>query len=381
MERKPGIYMIRNCVNGKIYIGKSIDMHKRKINHINELRRGDHKNIYLQRAFNKYGEDSFLFSVVEYCDADKLDEREIYWINKLGSFGGGYNLTCGGEGNTGYVMSEESRKRMSDRMRGVFSGDKNPMFGKSWRNYTSQETIERHDRTIQRKLKENPPNSSPVVCLNTGEHFKTILEASEKLGVKYFRVMYCCSGKMKNCNTKIMDKKVVCVYEKDFQNMSDAEKRARLAVGQTERLRKDSPRAKKIVNLTIGELFDTVTDASEAYKISQSGVSSCLTDRVLSSGKTHDGNPCVWVYLPEYLGMREEDIRNRVEKAKNANKGENKPNARAVVCLTTGDIFSNATEAAKSFHIDTSSLVKCCKGKQASCGKLNGEKLTWQYVS
>jgi predicted GIY-YIG superfamily endonuclease len=94
-----GIYKIENLINGKIYIGQSIDIEKRWSVHKAELNRNYHCNNHLQNAWNKYGEENFEFVIIEECDNSQLNEREIYWIDKYGSYINGYNLTSGG-GNT-----------------------------------------------------------------------------------------------------------------------------------------------------------------------------------------------------------------------------------------------------------------------------------------
>ena len=163
--------------------------------------------------------------------------------------------------------------------------------------------------------------------------------------------------------------------------MSSDEIADRLKRGKIEYSGENNPNAKSIVNITTGESFKTVKEACTTLGLRQSSISNCLIGRNLSAGKSADGIPYVWVYADEYDTMSKKEICVKVDKAKNANKGRNKPNARSVICITTGDIFSNATDAANTFHIDTSSLIKCCKGKIKHCGERNGEKLVWQYVS
>jgi len=63
-----GIYKIINVVNNKFYIGSSVDLRKRKSKHFSELRHNKHNNKHLQRAWDKYGEASFVFVVVEELD-------------------------------------------------------------------------------------------------------------------------------------------------------------------------------------------------------------------------------------------------------------------------------------------------------------------------
>ena len=59
MEKQSGIYQIKNTVNGKVYIGQSIDTIKRYDAHWNMLKQGKHFNKHLQRAFNKYGNNGY----------------------------------------------------------------------------------------------------------------------------------------------------------------------------------------------------------------------------------------------------------------------------------------------------------------------------------
>ena len=104
-----GIYSITNKINGKMYIGQTInDFEKRWGEHKRELRKNIHCNDKLQRAWNKYGEESFEFEVVHICDElDNLNRLEVYYIYKYNSFNDGYNLTVGGDGVEG--CNEEER--------------------------------------------------------------------------------------------------------------------------------------------------------------------------------------------------------------------------------------------------------------------------------
>lgn len=109
-----GIYMIKNSINNKIYIGKSVDINKRWRDHRIALCDNSHYNEYLQRAWNKYGSDSFEFSIIEECQADELNELEIYYIvecYKSYDPNFGYNLTKGGDG---VIPTDVVRKKMSD---------------------------------------------------------------------------------------------------------------------------------------------------------------------------------------------------------------------------------------------------------------------------
>ena len=79
MKTKPkikrGIYRILNKVNGKFYIGSSVNIVKRWWEHKKSLRLGIHVNAHLQRSWNEYGEESFVFEFYE--DLGHLTENEI----------------------------------------------------------------------------------------------------------------------------------------------------------------------------------------------------------------------------------------------------------------------------------------------------------------
>jgi group I intron endonuclease len=124
-----GIYSIINLINGKRYIGSSLRIPKRFNEHRNELRRGVHKNPYLQNSWNKNGPDKFKFEVIEQCDVLKLIEREEYWIEFYKTYEEetGYNLSrCPSRPRLG----RKARPETIERMRASLSGKNHPNWGK-----------------------------------------------------------------------------------------------------------------------------------------------------------------------------------------------------------------------------------------------------------
>jgi group I intron endonuclease len=90
-----GIYQIRNKVNGKVYIGQSINLEQRKKHHFSLLCHNKHYSYHLQRAFNQYGESNFIFSILEEVkDPLWLTVREQYWLDlkKASDPNYGYNI-------------------------------------------------------------------------------------------------------------------------------------------------------------------------------------------------------------------------------------------------------------------------------------------------
>lgn len=103
------IYKYTNRINGKVYIGQTINESVRKSSH-------KHCNgkCYFHNAIQKYGYDNFNYEIIERLDEQLLDEREIYWISfyKSNNSSFGYNLTSGGEGSRGRKLSEEHKQKL-----------------------------------------------------------------------------------------------------------------------------------------------------------------------------------------------------------------------------------------------------------------------------
>lgn len=121
-EDVSGIYLIRNTVNGKVYVGQAVNIRKRWNVHLHHLRRGTHANLPLKRAFKRYGEDAFSFEILEEVqrNRDALNCAEERFIAELRACekGSGYNLTAKAGTNLGYKYSSESRARMSAAQKG-----------------------------------------------------------------------------------------------------------------------------------------------------------------------------------------------------------------------------------------------------------------------
>ena len=81
-----GVYQILNLNNMKSYVGSSASsrgLEYRKTEHFRTLRQKTHRNIHLQRAYNKHGEESFLLFPLEFCLPEKCIEREQFWMDLL----------------------------------------------------------------------------------------------------------------------------------------------------------------------------------------------------------------------------------------------------------------------------------------------------------
>jgi group I intron endonuclease len=117
LNNKSGIYKIINVKNNKIYVGSAVNLRRRKNGHLMKLRKNEHKNIYLQNSFNKYGEENFKFEVIEYVDdKNNLIKREQYWIDFLNVCDKniGYNINPIAGSSLGVKRSNEFKKKLSD---------------------------------------------------------------------------------------------------------------------------------------------------------------------------------------------------------------------------------------------------------------------------
>lgn len=110
-----GIYQIRNTVNGKVYIGQTKQPFcKRFLHHVWKLKKGTHDNQHLQRAFDLYSENAFVFEVLEVVDdPDLLDEKEIAYIKNARQKDLCYNLSDGGQGAHGVPMPSHVKEFLS----------------------------------------------------------------------------------------------------------------------------------------------------------------------------------------------------------------------------------------------------------------------------
>ena len=122
-----GLYAIYCAGNDRTYLGSSIDIHKRRIQHFSSLSRGDHGNSFLQRSFNKYGKDTFKFKIIEEglpnealsCEQELLDFLFEEASNKL------FNIAKDATANMlGRNHSDETKKKIGESGKGRVAWNK-----------------------------------------------------------------------------------------------------------------------------------------------------------------------------------------------------------------------------------------------------------------
>lgn len=173
------IYKITNKINGKFYIGKTIDCLK---NRWSKHCRPSSKCTYLSSAIKKYGPDNFKLQILIHCTSKKhLNELEQMCIAK---YKPDYNLTKGGDGGalTGPAL-EKMKLNVSRSLRGV----KKPKRSK------------RHSENISKSLtgKINPKKRKPIKCSN-GIEYDSIVSASKSLNLSKGNIHSVLNGRRKS---------------------------------------------------------------------------------------------------------------------------------------------------------------------------------------
>lgn len=232
-----GIYKITNILNGKIYIGQSIDIPKRIYEHKYKAFCKEDRSYRcaIHNAFRKYGLDNFEFEILEETKIEELDEKEIYYIEKYNSlYPNGYNILKGGqlyrpktsERNKCRVCGKEISNNSIlcldcyklDRVKNIPSKEILEDLLKEHNNYTKISKIFNVSLTTVRKwckryglsiikTKKEKPNKKrlekPVaqIDIETNEiirTFKSATEAAKFLGKKKSsHIVEVCKGKLK----------------------------------------------------------------------------------------------------------------------------------------------------------------------------------------
>lgn len=289
LPHKSGIYKITNLINNKVYIGQAEDIYKRYNQH--------HKYEYkyhkykLYQAFIKYGLDNFKIEVVELCEPEEMNEKEIYWIQYYDSFKNGYNMTLGGQNLAPNLHSPETeeKRRATREKNNSLKGENHPRA-----KLTNDEVIQIRQRykdgeslnDIYEDYKELYKNKAVFSRIIMGRTYKnvgnqlskdeirhcgtvitkeTVLEIrrlflEEDYSIKKLKEIY------PNFKNSIED----IVHYRTFKNIKDNFENKRLRSHY--RLQPDEVRA-------IRRLFAdgmTITELSEQYHINSTAIRRCV---------------------------------------------------------------------------------------------------------
>jgi len=137
-----GIYLIRNELNGRLYVGSSKNIKTRKCCHIGTLNRRTHRNKFLQADWDKCGANAFVFYIVEEVTENRLIEMEQHYLDLFMPDVDGYNLGETAEcPNRGRKLSKEALEKHNTRLRenppteiAICQMDLDGNFVKKWRS-------------------------------------------------------------------------------------------------------------------------------------------------------------------------------------------------------------------------------------------------------
>ena len=242
------IYLIKNKVNGKCYVGqtqkeKGFDYRyycsgegiERVYNYHKSLREHNRSyNEHLLRSIEKYGFKAF--EVIKYLDyafsLEELNIKEKVYIQLYNSLKNGYNETLGGEGTEGRPHSEETRQKISEARKGKHhseetrqkiseanKGDNHPMYGKYHTEETKQKMSKikkgennpmhgnHHSEEAKQKISEarkgkyvgeNHPRAKAVYCYELDEIRLCTKEWAKELCLYGTSITCCCKGRQKS---------------------------------------------------------------------------------------------------------------------------------------------------------------------------------------
>lgn len=185
MYKKSGIYMIKNIKNGDYYIGSSCDIIKRYKTHINQLKKGKHHSIILQRAFNKYGLESFKLKIICFCEKELNLILEQNYIDSLLPL---YNISKSS------VAPMKGRKHTKDsikkfKKRKVAKGKDHYLYGKTW-SPTQREKLLKARTGIKRSIQFKQKQSYNAIKNKQHRFLKKYIESIKKTIIDQFGTLY-----------------------------------------------------------------------------------------------------------------------------------------------------------------------------------------------
>lgn len=217
MEKKYVIYKASNKINGKMYIGKTYNLEKRKREHFRDI----DNELPFHRALKKYGIKNFTWEVIDIAENDiKAREKETSWIKKLNTCiharnSNGYNITLGGEGGVswnsrpvvqftfrGEYVNEYLSSAHADVASGLYRGavfraaqNCGTACGYQWRfrdSWTGGD-IEPYERPISIKRKKIIQMNLDGQILNV---YDSIKDASRKTNIARSNISSCLTGRV-----------------------------------------------------------------------------------------------------------------------------------------------------------------------------------------
>jgi group I intron endonuclease len=268
-----GIYIIINKINGKIYIGSSVNLKTREREHFRSLKNNKHHSQHLQYAYNHYGKESFKFGIIEYVSKDKelLLKREQYWLDYYQSYdmNYGYNIAKYAESPMrGRHQSKEAKDKMSIYRKGRLVGENNPNYG---RYYTEEEKKKIGKKSKGRLLGSKSKSAKKVINLTDGTIWESIADAARAYNISKGNIIKICKGVDRHtfsggCRWAYYYPEVEYLINPDT-------KKTRIKGG------------KQVINLETLQIFSSTINAGKYFGINNGSISCNCLGKYKSAGK------------------------------------------------------------------------------------------------
>lgn len=212
---KLGIYKIISTIKpDRFYIGSSNNLDRRIKKHLYELKIQKHHSSKMQRHVNKYGIDDLKIEIIEYCELEKLIDREQFYLDTLKPYFNTSTISvgCGGWKMTdehkailskvhkGRIKSEEERRKISEGNKGHITSEETKIKLRQLKHseetkkkisiaHKGRKLLEEHrQKIIANRAKQIPPmlgKKKLVIDLQTGIFYNSINEAGDSVGISY----------------------------------------------------------------------------------------------------------------------------------------------------------------------------------------------------
>lgn len=193
MARKWSVYR-HVCPNGKKYIGIT----SRKCEDRWKDGHGYRNNAHFHNAILKYGWENIrheiLFTGLEQGEAQEK-EKALIRKEQSNNPAHGYNKSSGGEGKAGFCPTEETRNRIRAKLIGRHRPKETRE--KLSKAHTGKTLSEEHKKKIRESCAGN--NAKRVLCLTTGETYRSATEAAKITGISRSGITACCRGESSSC--------------------------------------------------------------------------------------------------------------------------------------------------------------------------------------
>ena len=245
IEKEGGVYKIKCLCTGKRYFGSTVNFENRKRQHFEDLRGNKHVNRYLQRAFNKYGEDNFEFIQLLNCSKEDLLFYEQLFLDALNP--GDFNICKKAESRLGVSMTEETRQKLSNSLKG------RKVWNKGVKNCYSKETVKKISNSLKGRFKGK---NSPSYGRKFSEDQKRKISKAQIGKIPWNK------GLTKEIDLRVMSKKVggamteeqkekIRKTLKGYKHTEEAKRN--MSIGQKEKAWDSKERRAKLSNRMIGK--------------------------------------------------------------------------------------------------------------------------------